>query len=146
SAKANTGDGTAKVYPGNLADVTAAYTSLRLDKQDPYRLRFGELLGLTPAELSAADPGFFAYAAADAAAVRRLYPALTQAASELMAQHGYNRRATRCDIRPDALTEFGYLSEVIQVQASVVLARMLRRGVRVDVAKARALEAQYRAE
>src|SRR5262249_33531479 len=48
--------------------------------------------------------------------------------------------------RPDAIEKFGYLSEIIQVQASIVLGYMFRRGVRVDLEKARGLEAKYRVD
>jgi hypothetical protein len=139
-------DGDTKVYPGNLAEVAAEYTTLHLDKEDPYRLRFGELVGLGERDWTRAEPGFFRYAVRDAFATHRLYPALADAAYRLMVDHGHDPRARRYDIRPDAIPRFGYLSEVVQVQASVVLAYLLRRGVRVDLDRARALEAAYRAE
>jgi hypothetical protein len=138
--------GEAKVYPGNLADVAADYTALRLSKDDPYRLRFGELLGLGVEELPPVEAGFFTYAVADAVATRQLYPALAMVAYELMTGYGFRRTAERYEIRPDALVEFGYLSEVIQVKASIALAYMFRRGVHVDLEKARDFESRYRAE
>src|SRR5262249_7638363 len=121
-------------------------TALRVDKDDPYRRRFGELVGLSAAHWPGVDPGFFAYAVRDAVATRRLYPALAAAAYGLMVSFGFDRSAERYDIRPDALDRFGYLSEFIQVKASVVLAHLFRRGVRVNLDKARALEDKYRAE
>jgi hypothetical protein len=139
-------DGHTKIYPGNLAEVTADYTTLRVHKDDPYRQRFGELVGLDRQGWDQVDPGFFAYAVRDAVATRRLYPALAAAAYEQMMAHGFDRQARRYDIRPDALQEFGYLSELLQVRASVVLAYLFRRGVRVNLEKAGALERQYRAE
>src|SRR5438874_446237 len=62
-----------------------------------------------------------------------------------MVAHGFERNAANYDIRPDAIEKFGYLSEILQVQASVVLADMFRRGIRVDLEAARKLEEQYRA-
>ena len=46
------------------------------------------------------------------------------------------RRTVR--VRPDAIQKFGYLSEVIQTKASIVLAHMFRQGVRIDPAGVRA--------
>jgi hypothetical protein len=139
-------DDDAKVYPGSLAEVATDYTALRISKDDPYRERFGELIGLSEEDWAHVDPGFFDYAIRDAVATRRLYPALADAAYRLMVAFGYARTAPLYDIRPDAMEKFGYLSEVIQVKASIVLAHMFRRGVRVNLAKAQALEQQYRAE
>jgi hypothetical protein len=139
-------DDDTKIYPGNLAEVAADYTTLRIRKDDPYRERFGELIGLSEEDWAHVDPGFFEYAIRDAVATRRLYPALADAAYRLMIAFGYDRTAPRYDIRPDAMEKFGYLSEVIQVKASIALAYMFRRGVRVNPAKAQALEQQYRAE
>jgi hypothetical protein len=139
-------DDNTKIYPGNLAEVAADYTVLRITKDDPYRLRFGELIGLSEREWAGVAPGFFEYAVRDPIVTRRLYPALAHAAYRLMLEYGFDRSAERYEIRPDALEEFGYLSEVIQVQASIVLAYMFRRGVRVSLDKARELEAKYREE
>jgi hypothetical protein len=135
-----------RIYPGNLAEVAADYTVLRITKDDPYRLRYGELIGLDERQWAGVEQGFFEYAVRDAVVTHRLYPALADAAYKLMLAYGLDRRAGRYEIRPDAIEKFGYLSEVIQVQAGVVLAYLFRRGVRVDLEKARALEAKYRDE
>ena len=79
-------------------------------------------------------------------ATRRLYPALADAAYKVMIEYGFTRNATRYDIRPDAIEKFGYLSETIQVKASIVLASMFRRGMYIDEAKARSLENKFRSE
>jgi hypothetical protein len=134
------------VYPGNLAEVAADYTTLRVSKDDPYRLRFGELVGLGERDWDQVDPGFFHYAVRDAVVTRRLYPALAAAAYQAMTAYGFDRKAQRYEIRPDALEKFGYLSEIIQVQASIALAYLFRRGVRVNLEKSRALEDKYRSE
>ena len=136
-------DEAAKVYPGNLAAIAADYTTMRLSKDDPYRLRFGELVALSAAEWEHVDPQFFAYAVPDAIAVQRLYPAMAEVAYGLMCAHGFDRQATRYDIWPDALQRFGYLSETVQVKASVVLAHMFRQGVHVDQQGVRELSLQY---
>jgi hypothetical protein len=145
AAKARKSDDT-KVYPGTLAEVAGEYTIFRISKDEPYRRRFGELLGLSQEQWASVDAGFFEYATRDAVATQRLYPALGDTAYKLMLEHGYDPRATRYQIRPDAIEKFGYLSELIQVRASIVLSCMFRRGVRVDLAGARTLETSYRTE
>src|SRR5262249_28712656 len=144
--KGKSKDGDTKIYPGNLAEVAAEYTTLRIRKDDPYRGRFGELVGLSQEAWAGVDPAFFAYAVRDALTTHRLYPALASAAYQEMLAYGFDRKARRYEIRPDALEKFGYLSEVIQVKASVVLTYLFRRGVRVNLTRVRALEQQYRAE
>jgi DNA polymerase I-like protein with 3'-5' exonuclease and polymerase domains len=121
-----------KVYPTNLANLAADFTTLQLNKEDPYRLRFGELIGMSQTRLQRADSGFFEYAVADVVATQRLYPALTHEAEELMLGYGYDRGSNTYEILPDAIDRYGYLSEAIQVKASIVLAHMYRRGVNVD--------------
>lgn len=135
-----------KVYQGNLGDVLRDYTTLQIEKEDPYRWRFGELLGLEIEQFADADEGFFQYAIADAAATHLLYPVLCQAAYELMLEQGFRRDAIRYEIRPDAIDRFGYLTEIVQVKASIVLAYMFRRGVHTDQAKVQALTQKYRDE
>jgi hypothetical protein len=135
-----------KVYPGNLAEVAADYTSYRISKDDPFRRRFGDLVDLTFDKWNGVEPGFFEYAVRDAIVTRQLYPALTEVAAQQMKDSGFDRKAGVYDIRPDAIDRFGYLSEVIQVKASVALAYLFRRGVRVNLVQARTLEQKHRSE
>ncbi len=134
-----------KVYPGKLSDLAADYTTWSLDKDDMHRERFGELVGVPIEKLREADPGFFGYAILDVAATYHLYPALTKAALELMTDCGFGKSSERYEIRPDAIQKFGYLSEVIQTKASIVLAHMFRRGVSTDLAGVRALAERNKA-
>jgi hypothetical protein len=121
-----------RVYPANLAVVATDYLSTVPDKDDPYRCRFGELVGLAVDQMRQADPAFFRYALMDAVVTHRLYPALTQKAHELMAGYGFKPNARLYEIHPDAIGRYGYLSELIQVKASIVLSYMYRQGVTVD--------------
>jgi DNA polymerase I-like protein with 3'-5' exonuclease and polymerase domains len=134
----------ARIYPRNLAEVAAEYTSFQLDKQDPYRMRFAELLGLSPQRFRHVDSGFFEYALHDVQATHELYPVLVDRAMELMIEYGFDESAERFDIRPDAVREFGHLSEIIQVKASVVLTYMFRRGIRIDESGVSSLGEQLR--
>ena len=121
-----------RVYPANLGVVAIDFLSTVLDKDDPYRRRFGELIGLSVEQMQQADPGFFRYALMDAVVTHRLYPAPTQRAFELMVDYGYNTKAQLYEIHPAAIDRHGYLSELIQVKASIVLSYMYRCGVTID--------------
>jgi hypothetical protein len=61
-----------------------------------------------------------------------LYPVLVKTARALMVEQGYSESATRYEILPDAIARFGYLSEIVQVKASIVLSHMYRRGVHTN--------------
>jgi DNA polymerase family A/TubC N-terminal docking domain len=134
----------AKVYPGNPGEVAADYTAIQISKDDPYHLRFGELIGLSPDGLRDVDPAFFQYAIRDVIATHILYPALSEVARSMMLQYGFSETATRFEIRPDAIERWGHLSEVIQVKASLVLPHMFRRGVHVNQAGAQEITERYR--
>jgi len=134
-----------RIIPGNLADIASDYSTTKVSKDDPYRLRFGELVDLSPDELRDADPAFFQYAIADVAATRQAYLAQCDVANRLMAEYGFCESADRYEIRPDAIERFGYLSEIVQVKASIVLSYMYRRGVHVDQDGANELMKLYEA-
>ena len=67
-----------KIYPGSLADVANDYTAIRISKDDPHRLRFGELIGLSANALCDVDPAFFQYAIRDVVATHMLYLGLSR--------------------------------------------------------------------
>ena len=61
-----------------------------------------------------------------------------------MLKYGFSATAGRYEILPDAVEKFGYLSEIIQVKASIPLAHMFHRGVHVDQAGAQEITERYR--
>jgi hypothetical protein len=129
-----------------LAIVAAAYLSLRLPDLNPHERAPSACVGGTLSTDSPVQQTFFTRAALEAYTIAELYPALASLAYQTMLAGGFDPQASHYDIRPDALERFGYLSEIIQVKASVVLNYLFRRGVRVNMANAKALEARYRAE
>ena len=97
----------------DLGTVAAEYTNVVVDKEDPYRLRFGELLDR---DWSTVDRGFFEYAVADAIATWKVFQRL----GELIAAEPANSQ------------RFGLLTENIQVWAAVALADISRCGLHID--------------
>ena len=110
--------------PRNLAEVAREYAGLVVDKTDPFRLRYGEIIGH---EWSLLDPGFFNYAIKD--------PIVTLAAYQTMADEAANLMENHAPDLTDALDRFWVLSEAIQVKASITLAAIGRRGINVDQAR-----------
>jgi hypothetical protein len=133
-----------RILPRNLAEVAGQYTSLRITKDDPYRERYGEILDTDWGDV---EEGFFEYAVKDPIVTYRAYLAMTGVAERIMQEHGYDPSMPldgRYEIRPDAVKQFGALSEQIQVKASVVLAHMTRKGMRLDGGRVEALLADCR--
>jgi DNA polymerase I-like protein with 3'-5' exonuclease and polymerase domains len=106
----------------NLAEVAKHYCGLDVDKSDSHRTRFAEL----PADWSAADPGFFRYAALDALATLHVYLAQCRLAQAITAPY-------QLQVLPGVVEQFGLLTETVQVRAAIALAAVHRNGVQVDL-------------
>jgi hypothetical protein len=115
------------LQPDNLGTVAARYADIVINKDDPYRLRYGEIQDVDWGEV---DPGFFLYAAGDVYGTYWGWLGAVRAAEAL--------RATKMhDVTwPDADEQYGLLTELIQTRASVALADIGRRGIGVDLNRA----------
>ena len=121
----NQGDDQA-IYPRDLAEVVRCYTGMEISKEDPYRLRFGEIIDQ---DWELVDPGFFEYAIKDTMTTREAYFELSARALDCMAAHGFPAQSAHFSIYPDAVSRFGPLSEAIQVEAAIALAQISRNGM-----------------
>ena len=108
--------------PRDLGRLAREYANLPIEKDDPYRLRYGEIIGK---ELASVDPGFLSYAVKDAIVTHRIYNRLAQLAKRLV-------EPFRTEMQPDAVTRFGLLTETIQVRAAIALAAISRHGMHLD--------------
>jgi hypothetical protein len=130
-----------KFYGLNLAKLARAYDIPgEPDKDDPFRLRFGELIGLDDEAFRAADPGFFRYATADVVATLQIWQKLLPEATALHESLAASRTY------PDALARWGPLTETIQVQGAAALLKVSRHGLALNATQAAALEASLREE
>ncbi len=128
----------------DLAEVAADYTSLRITKDDPYRTRYGEIIGK---DWSDVDHGFFDYAIKDSIVTYRSYLSMIDKAECLMRDHGYDSKKSRQDrheIVPDAIKRFGLLTEHVQVKGAIALAQLTRTGMTLDLPRVTDLQKQYR--
>jgi hypothetical protein len=133
-----------KLLMTNLAVLSEEWGCGELDKTDPYRLRFGEWVGKSEAEIEAHPEfdGFASYALKDVIVTWRIYPKQRRKAVEIMRKAGWRDDASQktFEIRPDALKVFGPLSEYVQVKGAIALDRLSRTPVYIDVAKRAELE------
>ena len=137
-------DNSSELPPRNLGVVSQEYLGIRLDKDDPFRKRFGELID---ADWSTVDPGFFQYAAADAVATMRIYAKLYDRARELIQKHGLVEEPQETFvIDPEAIGKFGPLSESIQVAGAIALARISQRGMTTDQERLQRTVEEYRSK
>lgn len=137
-----------KIYPVGLGTLSEELGTGKLDKGDAYRLRFGELLGLTEEEIEnhPEAAGFIGYALPDAIVTWRCYPLLRQKALDLMRKCGWSPDANQkvYEIRPDAVAKWGPLGEAIQVRGSIALSELSRTPLKIDTVKRAELERKAR--
>ena len=99
---------------------------MTIDKDDPYRLRYAELLHK---DWNTADRGFFTYAAKDAEATIRSWQRL-------------KRRA----VSWKTPAPFGMLTETLQTQASLALRQIEINGLQLDLQLAKSTEERFQLE
>ena len=115
-----------------LDKLVAEYCGLQLDKEDPFRLRFGELIGLSQGYWRNVDPGFWQYAAKDPLATLQVIQRQIQVAQGLINPY-------RSDLLPNAIARFGPLTVCLQVQGAIALDYLGRTGVHTDLLQAKQL-------
>jgi DNA polymerase I-like protein with 3'-5' exonuclease and polymerase domains len=123
--------------PRDLSVVAKEYADLEISKDDPYRMRYGEIIG---ADWAAVEQGFFDYAAKDAVVTRAAYRAMRKQALALAEEFGRHDP----DVLPDAAERFGLLTETIQTKKAIALAQIQRNGMCLDAPRLAAAEADLR--
>ena len=109
-----------------LGMLSSRWCGVDLNKDDPWRLRYGELLGLTVEEWEDVDPAAWRYALADPIATLMLYQEQVKAASR-MGRRGFDGYQL-----PKAVERFGLLTVGLQTQGAIALDAVSRRGVSID--------------
>jgi DNA polymerase I-like protein with 3'-5' exonuclease and polymerase domains len=126
------------VFPRSLDKVTATFgkelsiTELP-DKSSPYRIRFGELLGID--DLNLAPRGFLEYAATDASTTVALYKLMNQKALTLSKEFG---------VTEEVINTYGPLSHFLQVKAAIALYQISLNGIPFDKTTAQTIEEELR--
>lgn len=112
-------------YPQSrdLGTLSRLYLGVVIDKDDPYRLRYSELLDRSWEDV---DQGFFRYAIKDAIATWKLWIVLQGIAFDLI-------RPFKEDLLPGAIDRFGILTESLQVRGAIALSEIERNGLCLDL-------------
>jgi len=112
-------------FPRNrdLGIVAQQWAGMSIDKNDPYRLRYAELLS---DDWNAAETGFFDYAANDALATIRSWQAMKKKAASF-------RTSER----------FGLLTETLQTQSSLALRKIQLNGLQLDLQLVKSTEERF---
>ncbi|MEI8213610.1 MAG: DNA polymerase [Planctomycetota bacterium] len=112
-------------YPHSrdLGTLSRLYLGLSIDKDDPYRLRYSELLDRSWEDV---DPGFLRYAIKDAIATRKLWDTLRRIALDLI-------NPFEGETLPEAVGRFGILTETLQVRGAIALSEIERNGLALDL-------------
>jgi hypothetical protein len=125
--------------PRDLATVARQYAGLEITKEDPYRKRYGEIIGKDWADV---DEGYFDYAIKDAIVTKPTYAATRKRGLALAGEFGRHTN----DVLPGARQKFGLLTEAVQVKKAIALADITRNGVVVDLEWVRRTEHELRRE
>jgi len=118
----------------NLAVVAKQECKLELDKEDPYRVRYGELIDFG-FDHGHTEPGFWEYAIKDSIVTAQVYRRQFQKAKGIM---GRLKEMFPKSVEADALKKHGPLTETIQLKGSIALQAISRIGIRVDLKAAAA--------
>jgi DNA polymerase I-like protein with 3'-5' exonuclease and polymerase domains/site-specific DNA-adenine methylase len=123
--------------PHDLGTLAQEYAGLQIDKSDPYRRRYGEIINKP---WDTVERGFFHYAIADAIATWHTYQEIRRRA---LAVTDAFARVDR-DVLEDAREKYGLLSEGVQVKKAIGLAAIQRNGMALDRRRLAAGEADLR--
>ncbi len=117
----------------DLAAVAGEYAGLPLDKQDPYRSRYAEIIG---SDWATVERGFFEYAIKDPIATLAAHEVMVVEADGIMAAHGLDPVAV--------VREHGPLGEKYLVKGAIALAEVTRPGFALDRVQVNRAEREHR--
>ena len=113
-----------------LGYLASSWCGITLDKDDPYRLRYGELIGMSVEEWEDVDQGFWEYGLLDPIATLQLYQAQCEAARRLSAPFKHHK------LLPQHEQLYGPLTATLQTRGAIALDAVSRGGVCIDTAYA----------
>lgn len=120
----------------DLGTLAANYLGVEIDKSDPFRLRYAELIDRP---WDQADPGFFRYAIKDAIVTWKLYRTLSAIAAKIVEPFAE-------DFFPGYRQAWGLLTESLQVRGAIALSEIERNGVALDQSQVESTKAKLSAE
>ncbi|MBL8994508.1 MAG: hypothetical protein JNM63_14280, partial [Spirochaetia bacterium] len=121
----------------NLAELCRDFLGQDLlNKEDPYRIRYGEIIGK---DFENVEKNFFEYAAKDAVATYYIYRCLLDEAWQYHDDIGVGASGQN-------LKRYGFMTEQIQIKAAVALAKIERDGIAIDPDHIATLKSEFQRE
>lgn len=108
--------------PRDLGILSQQYAKLTISKEDPYRLRYSELIGKDWSKEDV-ELGFLEYAIKDPIVTYLVFISLYKKAKQLAREAGVNK---------DTLEKYGPLTEQIQIKGAIALTKTTRNGIHID--------------
>lgn len=141
---AKTGGNDEAFFSGRSLDKIALdYAGLKISKEDPYRMRYGEIIGKRFDEI---EEGFLDYAILDSVVLHRAFLPMFREAVWLQSQQMPETTSKTFEVFPNAIRKYGVLTEGIQVKAAVTLADVTRKGLAVSQETLSVLEMRLRTD
>jgi len=143
--KGETGELEENLPMRGLGDLSREFAGIVLNKMDPYRKRYVEIIGKKFSEVI--DKGFWEYAAKDAYATARVWPPLLRKAKALAHRFTEGLGTTPGCGPVDRLkrwAQYGPLTEQIQLKGAIALAQVERTGMPFGPAAVRTEESKWR--
>lgn len=104
----------------NLGETSKFYANMVIDKEDPYRMRYEEILNK---DLMSVPIGFLEYAIKDTIVTWIGFRQLFSKAKQLAYSYG---------VSSETLNSFGLFTESLQVKAAISLTKITNNGIRLD--------------
>lgn len=118
----------------NLGETSKFYAKLEINKEDPYRMRYGEIIGKPFDEI---ERGFLDYAIKDTIATWLGFINLYKRAKLLAFEYG---------ISSDVLKSHGLFTESIQVKAALSLSKITNNGIKLNTQLSREMHQEIEGE
>lgn len=118
-------DGDSGFYLRGLGDISKDYAGIVLDKSDPFRKRYHEIIGKKFSEVK--EDGFWSYAAKDSYATAKAWPKLYSLVSKQVER--YSKAFGNSEDNLKRWKEYGLLTEQIQIKGHLALTAIERNGM-----------------
>lgn len=116
----------------DLAVLAKKYTELELDKKDPYRTRYAEILDRNFDDV---DQGFIEYGIKDPVVTYYVFLKLYPLSKKIARESGVTR---------ECIEKFGPLTEAVQIKGAIALTKIMFNGIFLDVEYGKKIHALIR--
>lgn len=141
------GDPEIGIWPRNLGEVAKEFSNVPVNKEDPFRMRYEELLtttGFRDWDDPTIDRGFWDYAISDSIATAKSYNSLYIQSKNFWDTFKKRIPEKSSEIQINCLDRYGLLTETLQVKAAIALHYMEKQGINIHRERVQILDNSYR--